>query len=87
MGPARECSGLGYRMEVDPELVVDREKPVRAGALLPWTHSTQHYYPQIVKSVYGSLWVQLGYSISRTCQQEVQEKLLYGTDERIRFPL
>ncbi len=83
-GACTECSGLGYRMEVDPELVVDRERSVREGALLPWTHSTQHYYPQIVKSFmdhYGCGW-DIPY---KDLPEEVQEKLLYGTDERIRF--
>lgn len=83
-GACLECSGLGYRMEVDPELVVDRERSVREGALLPWTHSTQHYYPQIVKSLmdhYGCSWD----TPYQDLPEEVQEKLLYGTDERIRF--
>lgn len=83
-GACTECSGLGYRMEVDPELVVDRERSVREGALLPWTHSTHHYYPQIVKSFmdhYGCGW-DIPY---KDLPEEVQEKLLYGTDERIRF--
>lgn len=83
-GACPECSGLGYKMEVDPELVVDRERPVREGALLPWTHSTQHYYPQIVKSLiehYGCSWD----TPFKDLPEEVQEKLLYGTDERIRY--
>lgn len=83
-GACLECSGLGYRMEVDPELVVDRERSVREGALLPWTHSTQHYYPQIVKSLmdhYGCSWD----TPYQDLPEEVQEKLLYGTDERIRY--
>lgn len=83
-GACTECSGLGYRMEVDPELVVDPERSVRAGALLPWTHSTQHYYPQVVKSLmehYGCSW-DIPY---KELPQEIQEILLYGTKERIRF--
>lgn len=83
-GACPECSGLGYRMEVDPALVVDKERSVRAGALLPWTRSTQHYYPQVVKSLlehYGCSW-DLPY---KDLPEEVQEILLYGTKERIRF--
>ena len=83
-GACAECSGLGYRMEVDPQLVVDPERTVRSGALLPWTHSTQHYYPQIVKSLmdhYGCSWD----TKYKDLPPEVQDVLLYGTDERIRF--
>jgi len=83
-GACPECSGLGYKMEVDPELVVDRERSIREGALLPWTHSTQHYYPQIVKSLiehYGCSWD----TPYKDLPEEVQEKLLYGSNERIRY--
>ena len=83
-GACPECSGLGYRMEVDPQLVVDPEKPVRGGAILPWTQSTQHYYPQVVKSLmdhYGCSW-DLPF---KKLPPKVQEILLYGTEERIKF--
>jgi excinuclease ABC subunit A len=83
-GACRECSGLGYRMEVDPDLVVARERSVREGALLPWTHSTQHYYPQMVKSLmehYGCGWE----TPFQDLPEELQNVLLYGTPERIRF--
>ncbi len=83
-GACTECSGLGYRLEVDPELVVDPDRTVRAGALLPWTHSTQHYYPQVVKSLmehFGCSWD----TRYKDLPEEVQRVLLYGTDEKIRF--
>jgi excinuclease ABC subunit A len=83
-GACSECSGLGYRMEVDPELVVDRDKAVRAGALLPWTQSTQNYYPQVVKSLldhYKCSWDRP----YKDLPPQVQDVLLYGTDEEIRF--
>jgi excinuclease ABC subunit A len=83
-GACSECAGLGYRMEVDPELVVAPAKSVREGALLPWTHSTQHYYPQVVRSLmdhYGCSWD----TPFADLPAEVREILLYGTEERIRF--
>jgi excinuclease ABC subunit A len=83
-GACKECSGLGYRLEVDESLVVDPDLPVRAGALIPWTRSPQHYYPQLVQAVlehYGCSWdARFG-----DLPAEVQHSLLYGMTERIRF--
>src|SRR5208282_5850600 len=58
-GACKECSGLGYRLEVDESLVVNPDLPVRAGALIPWTRSPQHYYPQLVQALlehHGCSW-------------------------------
>ncbi len=36
-GPAPECTGLGTKMEVDPDLVIpDRSKSLAEGAVAPW---------------------------------------------------
>jgi excinuclease ABC subunit A len=83
-GACPACSGLGFRLEVDPSLVVDPERSVREGALLPWTRSPQHYYPQLVRAVlehYGCSWD----TPFKELPSHVQEALLYGTQERIRF--
>ena len=83
-GACKECSGLGYRLEVDESLVVNPDLPVRAGALIPWTRTPQHYYPQLVQAVlehYGCSWD----ARFRDLPPDVQHTLLYGTQERIRF--
>jgi excinuclease ABC subunit A len=83
-GACKECSGLGYRLEVDESLVVNPDLPVRAGALIPWTRSPQHYYPQLVQAVlehYGCSWD----TRFRDLPDGVRHALLYGTGERIRF--
>jgi excinuclease ABC subunit A len=83
-GACKECSGLGYRLEVDESLVVNPDLPVRAGALIPWTRSPQHYYPQLVQAVlehHGCSWD----TRFRDLPPGVQQILLYGSPERIRF--
>ena len=47
-GACPECSGLGTRMEVDPELVVpDDEKSLSEGAIAPWAsaHVADYFQP------------------------------------------
>src|SRR5690606_41660931 len=44
-GACPECTGLGQRLEVDPELVVpDEELTLSEGAIAPWAmgHSDRH---------------------------------------------
>ena len=37
-GACKSCSGLGYKLEVDPNLVIpDQEKSLIDGAIVPWT--------------------------------------------------
>ena len=51
-GACETCHGLGTRLEVDPELVVDEEKPVGDGAIRPWTTGSQStYYAQLLRAV------------------------------------
>ncbi|MGD9116492.1 MAG: excinuclease ABC subunit UvrA [Dehalococcoidia bacterium] len=37
-GACRQCSGLGYRLEVDPDLVLNKELSVMEGAIRPWQY-------------------------------------------------
>ena len=40
-GACRECNGLGYLMEIDPELVApDHSKSLLDGAIIPWNAAT-----------------------------------------------
>ncbi|MFX1576736.1 MAG: excinuclease ABC subunit UvrA, partial [Promethearchaeota archaeon] len=85
-GACPECKGLGYTLEVDPELVVpDATKSIREGAIAPyhvplngWRHRSltsiaQHY----------------GFSLDTPFNElspEHQQILLYGSgEEEIRF--
>ena len=43
-GACPQCTGLGFTPEVDPELVVDPERSLNDGAVLPWTDRTTDYY-------------------------------------------
>ena len=43
-GACPQCTGLGFTPEVDPELVVDTDRSLADGAILPWTDRTTDYY-------------------------------------------
>ncbi len=49
-GACPVCTGLGTRMEIDPDLVLpDPNRSLQEGAIAPWDFGT--YYPQLLKAV------------------------------------
>ena len=56
-GACETCSGLGTRLEVDPELVVgDHALSLEQGVLLPWgTGGQSNYYEQLLRAVAAKL--------------------------------
>ncbi|MCE7081970.1 excinuclease ABC subunit UvrA [Streptomyces sp. ST2-7A] len=56
-GACPDCSGLGNRMEVDPELIVpDPQKTLDEGAIHPWSHGhTKGYFAHLINALAESL--------------------------------
>ncbi|WP_418790979.1 excinuclease ABC subunit UvrA [Phosphitispora sp. TUW77] len=47
-GACPECSGLGTKMEIDPDLVIpDRTKSIVQGALVPWSSNAAWYFQSL----------------------------------------
>src|SRR6195952_2082445 len=61
-GACPECTGLGTRKEVDPELVVpDPEASLADGAIAPWsTGQTSEYFLRLLQGVADALGFDLG---------------------------
>ncbi len=84
-GACPECSGLGTRMSVDPDLVLgDPEASLRDGVLLPWT-GTSGLYSYFEKLLAG-LGKDLGFSLDTPWSQldpKVQAAILTGKDFQV----
>ncbi|MDF5759216.1 excinuclease ABC subunit UvrA [Spongiactinospora sp. TRM90649] len=83
-GACPECTGLGTRMEVDPDLVVpDPEKTLREGALSPWSNGhTSDYFIRLVEA----LGLAMGFNLDTPWGQlskKAQKALLNGHDEQV----
>jgi excinuclease ABC subunit A len=50
-GACPACTGLGVKMEVDPDLVIDPERSLKQGAVLPWNSPTAYIYQAMLTSV------------------------------------
>ena len=50
-GACDTCTGLGFALEVDPELVIDPDRSLAEGAILPWTDRTTDFYDLLLAAV------------------------------------
>jgi excinuclease ABC subunit A len=82
-GACPECTGIGTRLEVDPELLVpDDEASLRDGAIAPWTQGSAEYFQRLMTA----LAEQLGFSMDapwRALPERAREALLYGQDYEV----
>ncbi|GGK84345.1 UvrABC system protein A [Sphaerisporangium melleum] len=83
-GACPDCTGLGTRMEVDPELVVpDPEKSLGDGALAPWAGGhTSDYFIRLVEALGHAMGFDLDTPWERLPKQ-AQKALLRGYDEQV----
>lgn len=85
-GSCSACSGLGFTMEVDVDLVIpDKSLSIAEGVILPWAKSSSKYLEQMM----GILAKQYKFSFTTPWQdlpKETQDILLYGSgDKRFRM--
>lgn len=83
-GACPDCTGIGSRMEVDPELIVpDPDKSLDEGAIHPWSHGhTKDYFARLV----GALADDLGFRTDipwAGLPQRAQKALLQGHRTKI----
>ncbi|MDQ7827696.1 MAG: excinuclease ABC subunit UvrA [Armatimonadota bacterium] len=83
-GACPTCSGLGFRQEIDPDLVLDRNLSLLDGAVLPWAESTSDYYMELLQSLAAHYRVDMKTPVRRLPRAFV-DVLLYGSTEPIRI--
>lgn len=85
-GACPECTGIGYKLEIDPELVIpDTEKSLGDGAVEPWSMSkTQsQYYGHLLDGLAD----ELGFSMDtpwKDLPDTVREAVLYGHNFKVK---
>ncbi|GAA2526960.1 excinuclease ABC subunit UvrA [Rarobacter incanus] len=83
-GACPECTGLGMRLEVDPDLVVpDPDLSLRDGAIAPWSHTSSEYFQRIL----AALSADLGFSMDtpwNKLPKEVRKSVLHGRDYEVQ---
>ena len=83
-GACPDCTGLGTKLEVDPELIVpDDAKTLAEGALAPWSsgHSAD-YFGQLINALSEAIGFRMDTPWSKL-PAKAREALLYGYDKQI----
>jgi excinuclease ABC subunit A len=82
-GACPECSGLGTRMSVDPELLLgDPSLSLAEGVILPWTQSGKglfNYFQRLLEALAADLDFSLGTPWAQLPEQ-VQHAILHGNN-------
>jgi excinuclease ABC subunit A len=79
-GACPDCTGLGVKMEIDPELVLpNKNLSLAEGAIIPWARSavTGHWYTRLLQSIAKKH----GFSVNTPVSELTQPQLnivLYG---------
>ncbi|ACL70371.1 excinuclease ABC subunit UvrA [Halothermothrix orenii] len=84
-GACPNCDGLGIKKEFDPDLILDKEKSISNGAIIPWRNSTSRYYPQLL----SALAEEYNFSLDTPLEQlddDIIDIILYGSDRQLVFP-
>lgn len=83
-GACPECTGIGSRLEVDPELIVpDEDLSLDEGAVAPWAQISSEYFARVL----GALAQDMGFSTSvpwRALPKRAKDAVLYGQNHEVK---
>lgn len=82
-GACPECMGLGSKISVDIDLVINPELSINDGAIKPWNNPDSYYFHFL-----DGLSKHLKFSLDtpfKDLPEKVKKAILYGLDEEIKF--
>jgi excinuclease ABC subunit A len=83
-GACPTCTGLGFKQEIDPDLVLDPDLSLLDGAVLPWANSTSEYYQELLRALADHYGVDMHTPV-RKLPRDFVRVLLKGSDEEVRI--
>ncbi len=83
-GACPTCTGLGFKQEIDPDLVLDPNLSLLDGAVLPWASSTSEYYQELLRALADHYGVDMHTPV-RKLSREFIRVLLRGSVEEVRI--
>ncbi|MFI1987945.1 excinuclease ABC subunit UvrA [Actinoplanes sp. NPDC020271] len=83
-GACPECTGLGTKKEVDPELIIpDEEKSLAEGAIQPWSGgTTQEYFLRLLEALAKAEGFKLD-TPWRALPSRAQKTILHGSEDQV----
>ncbi|MFH1822111.1 MAG: excinuclease ABC subunit UvrA [Patescibacteria group bacterium] len=83
-GACPDCAGLGTKLEIDSELILNQNLTIAQGAIKPWSHNTaggQTWLMRILGTVANKHGFDLNTPIKNLSNEQL-EIVLYGTGEK-----
>jgi len=86
-GACPACTGLGMRMEFDPERVIDRKRSVAEGALLPWSRMTMtdSWYGKVVEAIAKRRGFRVDVPLAKLAKEHLDYLLTAPRGEKVRI--
>lgn len=76
-GACPDCDGLGEKREIDPSLVLDLEKSLEDGAIIPWSSSFFTYYNQVLAAAAEQYGIPMDRPLKELNEKQ-RQVILYG---------
>ena len=77
-GACPECAGLGFKMEIDPELVIDKNLSLNQGGIKAWSADQESWSLQYLRAVAKKFRINPDRPLGELTPEQL-EVLLYGT--------
>ncbi len=84
-GACPGCDGLGFKLEIDPDLVIDKRKSLSEGGLIPWAKSQSKWLWGILKAVCERDQIDPDAPLGELSDEQ-RNILLNGVEGQISFP-
>ena len=82
-GACPVCTGIGFSLEVDPELIVpDHDKTLAQGAVVPWTQGSSEYYDRVLRALADEMKFSMDVPWSGL-PQRARDAILFGKDHQV----
>ena len=79
-GACPECDGLGERREIDPALVLDINKSLADGAIIPWSSNFYTFYNQILVTMAAKHKIPMDRPLKQLSRKQL-DIILYGNGQ------
>lgn len=83
-GACPECGGLGTKLEIDPDLIINKNLTIAQGAIRPWAHNTASGQTWMMR-ILGTVAVKNGFDLNTLIKDLTKKQMdivLYGTGDK-----
>ncbi|MDD4333293.1 MAG: excinuclease ABC subunit UvrA [Patescibacteria group bacterium] len=83
-GACPDCAGLGTKLEIDPDLILNKNLTIAQGAIRPWSHNTSGGLTWMMR-ILGTVAEKNGFDLNTPLKNLTAKQMdivLYGTGEK-----